>query len=301
MESAPVQRRAAAGADHRRDRHRQGARRARAALRGPAPCRPVRRDQLRDAVAATHRVRTVRPRARRLHRRQGAAHRADPVGRPRHAVPRRDRRDAAGVAGQAAQGAGGPAGAPGRQRARPRGRCPLRRGDQRAARGTGAQRRVPRGPAVPAADDHARRAAAARARRGCRAAGRAFPGRPPPPLRAPDLRLEACALEAIRRHSWPGNVRELRNVLEQAALLSIGVADHARTTSACASRRRCATRDGGIGSGRGDAGGCGARPDRAGPAAGRRQRDVGRAGAGITRDTLRYRMDKHQLRRNAFT
>ena len=38
-----------------------------------------------------------------------------------------------------------------------------------------------------------------------------------------ELHLEACALEAIRRHSWPGNVRELRNVLEQAALLSVGV------------------------------------------------------------------------------
>ena len=38
----------------------------------------------------------------------------------------------------------------------------------------------------------------------------------------PDLRLDAGAIEAIRRHSWPGNVRELRNVLEQAALLTIG-------------------------------------------------------------------------------
>ncbi|MBL8336737.1 MAG: sigma-54-dependent Fis family transcriptional regulator [Rhodoferax sp.] len=34
-----------------------------------------------------------------------------------------------------------------------------------------------------------------------------------------DLRLEHDALAALQAHDWPGNVRELRNVLERAALL----------------------------------------------------------------------------------
>ncbi len=37
-------------------------------------------------------------------------------------------------------------------------------------------------------------------------------------------RLAAGALARLARHAWPGNVRELRNVLEQAAVLSSGLA-----------------------------------------------------------------------------
>ena len=36
----------------------------------------------------------------------------------------------------------------------------------------------------------------------------------------PGLELDEAAREAIQRHSWPGNVRELRNVMEQAVLLA---------------------------------------------------------------------------------
>ena len=36
----------------------------------------------------------------------------------------------------------------------------------------------------------------------------------------PDLQLSEAARGAIRDHSWPGNVRELRNMMEQAALLA---------------------------------------------------------------------------------
>jgi DNA-binding NtrC family response regulator len=38
----------------------------------------------------------------------------------------------------------------------------------------------------------------------------------------PQLRLGDAARAAMRRHAWPGNVRELRNAMEQAALLSPG-------------------------------------------------------------------------------
>ena len=36
------------------------------------------------------------------------------------------------------------------------------------------------------------------------------------------LRFSDCALERIRRHAWPGNVRELRNAVEQAILSTSG-------------------------------------------------------------------------------
>src|SRR5262249_42870823 len=35
----------------------------------------------------------------------------------------------------------------------------------------------------------------------------------------PLARIDAPALEALRRYSWPGNVRELRNVMERVVLL----------------------------------------------------------------------------------
>jgi len=37
-----------------------------------------------------------------------------------------------------------------------------------------------------------------------------------------EMRLSAAAQAALRRHAWPGNVRELRNVIEQAVLMSAG-------------------------------------------------------------------------------
>ena len=57
------------GADHRRERHRQGARRARDPPGERARRRAVRRRQLRGAPRGAARVGAVRPRARRLHRR----------------------------------------------------------------------------------------------------------------------------------------------------------------------------------------------------------------------------------------
>jgi DNA-binding NtrC family response regulator len=115
-----------------------------------------------------------------------------------------------------------------------------------------------------------------------------------------ELHLEACALEAIRRHSWPGNVRELRNVLEQAALLSVGVGITADDLSLW---EPPPLRDQ---NGGGDPGGAtlvDVERDlivRALQQAGGNVTVAAQA-LGITRDTLRYRMDKHQLRRNAFT
>ncbi len=40
--------------------------------------------------------------------------------------------------------------------------------------------------------------------------------------RKPQLKFSAAARDDIRRHSWPGNVRELRNVIEQTVLMAAG-------------------------------------------------------------------------------
>ena len=89
----------------------------RAAYRGPAG-----RDQLRRAAARAARVRAVRPRGRRLHRRAQAPARPHRAGERRHALPRRDRRARARPAGEAAQGDRGSARAPARLGARGGGR-----------------------------------------------------------------------------------------------------------------------------------------------------------------------------------
>lgn len=115
-----------------------------------------------------------------------------------------------------------------------------------------------------------------------------------------ELQLEDCAVAAIRRHSWPGNVRELRNVLEQAALLSIGdgitvddlslrepplLHDHHGWDDPAGSKLSDVERELIV---------------RALQQANGNVTIAAQA-LGITRDTLRYRMDKHQVRRRSFT
>ncbi len=115
----------------------------------------------------------------------------------------------------------------------------------------------------------------------------------------PGMRLGASAHEALRRHRWPGNVRELRNVIEQATLLSVGDIIEAADLSLREPTPLSS-------SNAGDATLHGTLPDV--------ERDlITRAlkthkGAvtlaarelGISRDTMRYRMDRHGLRRADF-
>ena len=84
------------------------------ASRAPRPA--VHRGQLRRDPGGAPRIRIVRPRARRVHRRRAGAQGAVPGGRRRHAAARRDRRHAVAAAGQAAAGAAGRRGAAGRAR-----------------------------------------------------------------------------------------------------------------------------------------------------------------------------------------
>ena len=90
----------AVGADHRRERHRQGAGRARAPPAQPPRRRPVRRHQLRgDARDARSRASCSATRAAPSPTRARRAP-ASSCRHRRHAVPRRDRRDAAVGAGR---------------------------------------------------------------------------------------------------------------------------------------------------------------------------------------------------------
>ena len=83
------------GADHRRDRHRQGAGGARHSRAQRAAQHAAGQGQLRGDPGDAARVRAVRPRARRVHRRH--LHQEGPLraGRRRHHLPRRDRHDLA--------------------------------------------------------------------------------------------------------------------------------------------------------------------------------------------------------------
>jgi two-component system response regulator AtoC len=110
------------------------------------------------------------------------------------------------------------------------------------------------------------------------------------------LRLSREAEDLLRRHRWPGNVRELRNLMEQAVLLSAG--DVLTVEDLHLSPVPLAEAAG---------------PAAPSPEAGMRLEDAERnllvnalqkTGynvtqaarlLGITRDTLRYRMEKHGL------
>ena len=96
------------GAGQRRERHRQGADRARHPLQLAARPRALRRAELQRVQRQPPRLGAVRPqegRVHRRHRRQAGSLRGR---RPGHLLPRRDWRHVAGAAGQgAARAAGG--------------------------------------------------------------------------------------------------------------------------------------------------------------------------------------------------
>ncbi|MCB1997619.1 MAG: sigma-54-dependent Fis family transcriptional regulator, partial [Rhodoferax sp.] len=105
--------------------------------------------------------------------------------------------------------------------------------------------------------------------------------------------LTAQAQEALKRHPWPGNVRELRNLLEQAVLLA---RDHTLDVEDLALRQDVVS----------PAPTAGVDPASTLPdierqaltqALVRTGGNVSRAARelGISRDTLRYRIDKHGL------
>ncbi|MBM3522231.1 MAG: sigma-54-dependent Fis family transcriptional regulator [Alphaproteobacteria bacterium] len=115
----------------------------------------------------------------------------------------------------------------------------------------------------------------------------------------PALRLGDTARAALLSHPWPGNVRELRNVMEQCAMLTIGDRVEARdlglrelsplSPPANVADRGVATL--------GDV-----ERDLIVQALRHQKGNVTLAARdlGISRDTLRYRMEKHALKRGEF-
>ena len=158
-------------AHSRRNGHRQGAHRRRDAPQLAADDAQLREGQLRGAAGEPARVRAVRPREGRLHRRGQAAHRPLRAGRRRHAVPRRNRRHEPEHAGEdSARPAGARIRAAGRH-AHAASRRPAHRGDQPRPAGDGAVRPFPRGPVLPVERRLDRNAAASRTEGRHRSAG----------------------------------------------------------------------------------------------------------------------------------
>ena len=154
------------GDDLRRIRHRQGARRARAARLRQAQERPVRRHQHGGDPARPHRERVVRPREGRLHRRQRALGRPLRAGRGRHAVSRRNRRHADGGADPASARAAAGRIHDGRRPHADQDQRAHRRGDQQGLALRHPAGPVPRGSVLPPQRRAAAAAAFARAHRG---------------------------------------------------------------------------------------------------------------------------------------
>ena len=120
------------GPHPRRDRHRQGAHRRRHPPQLAADVAQLRQGELRGAPGEPPRVRALRPREGRVHRRRQAAHRPLRAGRRRHAVPRRDRRHERQHAGQdPARAAGARVRAPRRHADAARRRAARRRDEPR--------------------------------------------------------------------------------------------------------------------------------------------------------------------------
>ncbi len=90
------------GADHRRERNRQGAGRANAPRAVESRAGALPRGELRRRVPEPDRERALRSREGQLHRRDAPAHRVFRARERRHAVPRRSHRDATRPAGAAA-------------------------------------------------------------------------------------------------------------------------------------------------------------------------------------------------------
>ena len=115
------------------------------------------------------------------------------------------------------------------------------------------------------------------------------------------MRLSPSAEAAIASHRWPGNVRELRNVIEQAVMLAAGDTLEARELMLSPAAAATTAPYGGSPS---------AQTAEAGSALDRRERELlieamaasnhnvsqAARNLGISRDTLRYRLEKHGLK-----
>ena len=115
------------------------------------------------------------------------------------------------------------------------------------------------------------------------------------------LTLTGDAIDALQKYEWPGNVRELRNVIEQTVLLATGpmVDAHALSLPHAAALQSVAGTHAGT---NGDMGLAAAEIDLIRRALENTGWNITRAAVvlGVSRDTLRYRMEKHGLQKDNF-
>ena len=125
--------------------------------------------------------------------------------------------------------------------------------------------------------------------------------------RKPLLRFSADAERAMLRYGWPGNVRELRNSIEQAVIMASGVLIEPmelRLTSSlaiAAAEIECTTDDAGAKQAAAAEGGLNLADierDLLVRALAQTQGNVTQAARllGVSRDTLRYRIERHALK-----
>ena len=161
--------------DQWRIRHRQGTGGARAAPAQPARTKAIHRHQHGGNPEGSARIRVVRSRTRRLHRRAGDAARPLRTGRRRHAVSGRDRRHAARPADAPAAGAVGRTVLPRRRAPADQGQRAHHRSNAPGPGKPGQAGYVPRRSIPPVERDPVAPSGAARTPRRHSAAGQAFP------------------------------------------------------------------------------------------------------------------------------
>jgi len=114
----------------------------------------------------------------------------------------------------------------------------------------------------------------------------------------PPLELSPAALDTLARYDWPGNVRELRNVIEQAVLLArastIDAADLSLSVASAQPARPSTAPGASLDLAQ-------VERELVREALERSEWNVTQAARllGVSRDTLRYRMEKHGLMRPA--
>ena len=234
-------------ADHRRERHRQGARRARDPRPRPAQGRALRRGQLRRDPADADRERALRPREGRLHRRARATHR-QVRGRHGGTLFLDEIGELAAVrAGEAAARApGAQHRAARRDAADCRSTCacsprPIATSSARSRRGASAT--ISTTGSTSSRSSCRRCASAARTCSCSRSASSNARARRAVAARSAS---RPSALAALERYAWPGNVRELENAIERAVTLAEATRSRSpicpTSTQTRAAPSRCATR-----------------------------------------------------------
>jgi DNA-binding NtrC family response regulator len=106
-----------------------------------------------------------------------------------------------------------------------------------------------------------------------------------------ELRLDGRARAALQRHAWPGNVRELRNVIEQAVLMTPGPVIGVEALALASGGAAVAAEDDDLNLDRMER----RLVERALQRSGHNVTQAARL-LGVTRDTLRYRLERLGLR-----